>query len=268
MDYQVMKGLREGTAGLVRVVDEGALLTARGLKAGEKCTLCGRRGETVTALGVFDADRGGGLNTRIGERADELLLTGENGAPLLYMGRDLPTFLWLLRRAQQKPEPEKPEPKKSEPKKPEPEKSEPEKPVSAAPLPIKKEPPSAAKTQRKEAYSLRDPGEGAPVDALPALLWPEEARQFEPYFERFPPVGMALPAGWRCVRVRPESGPEYILGRRETEDRVDVMLFARRCAGGADLAQGEALYGADGTQYRALYREVSGEARSSRAGRA
>ena len=250
-----MKSLKEGIAGFVRASDEDVALAARGLKAGDRCTIYRVRGDAAEALCALNADSGGGLNARIqGGRINELLVTRAGGEPLLYLGDDLPAFLWLLKREQKKAEPEKPAQ------------------ASAPPPPPIAEPivshAKALPPPRAETYDLRDPGEGAPVDALPTLFWPEEGRQFEPYFERFLPVGMALPPGWRCVRVQPDNGPPYILGRRATEDRVDQVLFARKSAGMMGPIAGDVLRGADGTEYRALYRELSGAARSSRAGQA
>lgn len=275
-----MRSLLEPVRGFITLTEGESVLSARGLNAGEACALYGKNalGDAIGLLQTPRADAHGALRVSIKEKGcEELLLASADGVPLLYCGGDQAAFLWLLgRNAARHVQSERDEPLSVEEKQPEqpseavltaiepkdepptPEEGIKEKPLVSAEL-LREATVRAVEAQpvsRELEYALREQTDGAPTDALPSLRWPEGARQFEPYFERFMPIGMALAENWRCVRVQSKGDRAYILGRRANDDCVDRLLFARRDESGKEYVEGETIRGADGLAYRALYRDA------------
>ena len=77
-------------------------------------------------------------------------------------------------------------------------------------------------------YTLRSPGEGESVDALPKLLWPEGAKGIMPYFRGRRPFAPLLAPGWKFVKTasfQPDI-PFFAVGYRAQDGRVSEIAMA------------------------------------------
>jgi len=93
-------------------------------------------------------------------------------------------------------------------------------PASVASAPSREEPPLS--------YSLRSPGTGEAVDALPTLIWPENTKGMEIYFSSLSPFAPFDLPGWRFVRApSPVKECAYCaLGYTADGGRVKKIAYA------------------------------------------
>lgn len=68
---------------------------------------------------------------------------------------------------------------------------------------------------------------GSPVDVLPEIKWPEEAKEVRPYFEQYKPVRLLEAASWRFVCVQDHC----FVGRRVQGGRVCEIAWALQARG-------------------------------------
>ena len=104
------------------------------------------------------------------------------------------------------------------------------------------EQPPPDEEQPEPAYQMREQSGEAPVDDLPELRWPEEARSLKPFFEAHVPFAPFDAPGWRFIRLpSPLRGvPFYAVGVRLTRDAVTQLAWA---VPGSPLAAPAALPG-------------------------
>lgn len=119
-------------------------------------------------------------------------------------------------------------------------------------------PPSPPPEKPKEkAISYRRIADTPPVDALPALQWPEAAAQLRPYFNTLRPSGLF--PGWHTVRTQ-EAGMPCCFGYHVQGDRVDGLLYGVQARGSMLPPKGLQGYGyeraADGQGYWVLRQSV------------
>ena len=110
-------------------------------------------------------------------------------------------------------------------KEPAPEPAEPEPEPAPEPEPTPEREPEAAPVIYRPASS------GIPVDALPALQWPEGAAQLKQIFRENRPARLFDLPGFRTVRCR-EAGVDCCFGFRARDDRVCEVLYGVRARGG------------------------------------
>lgn len=214
--YRLLRG-KEGAEGCIRAVGEGSVLTARGLEAGGRYTICALEGaETEWPC---QADQGGMLTFSgllpeavFVARAGRIVLweKGEEGFSLAadrlkrkqtapYKGANVPVPL--------PPDPENPD--------------ESEAPQAQA--------ASLAENALETSFpSLRAPGEKAPVDALPALQWPAGTESIRAWAAMYPPIAPLDAPGWRFVRApSPLRQAAYCaVGYLVRQDRVAAIAYA------------------------------------------
>ena len=105
---------------------------------------------------------------------------------------------------------------------------------AAAPAPAPPAPPASERDTgslpepEAAGYTLRPPGNGEPVDALPALIWPPMARPLRPYFLRGMPFAPFSAPGWRFVRMpaRVPGAAFCAVGFQVRDGRVDRIAYA------------------------------------------
>lgn len=221
--YRMLRG-RQGAGGHVRSQGQREEITLRGLLPDEQYQLLSSDGGAV----CLRSDGQGQVryfSQRPGRyciaRGNEMILWEDEGrAEENY----LQAVSWLKIRLKQNeprekkgiPEPEKAEQPPEEIRKPA--DNEDKKPETAASISLPVQP----------VYSLRKPGNGAPADDLPALIWPEAAEKVRVYFDSLPPFSPFDIPGWRFVRApSPVAGcPFCALGYREKEGRVHQIAWA------------------------------------------
>ena len=126
-----------------------------------------------------------------------------------------------------------------------------------APPPPAPSPAPPPEKPKEKAVAYRKPANTPPVDALPALHWPEAAAQLRPYFDSLRPS--ALFPGWRTVRTR-EAGMPCCFGYHVQGDRVDGLLYGVQARGSLLPPKGLQGYSyeraADGQGYWVLRQSV------------
>ena len=96
-------------------------------------------------------------------------------------------------------------------------------PLASVPLTLSPQPLPA-----EPVYSLRPASAGEPVDALPALFWPQAARQVQAYFDQEPPCAPFHAPGWRFVRAESTAPgiPFFVVGYLARDSRVRQIAYA------------------------------------------
>lgn len=208
----------------------GERVTLGALTAGREYLLIGDQGEaalTADTQGAWQGTPGCGV---------PLVLTERDGGMALYNEERLTAAAAVL-LAQEKTHKKAPEARA-------PEKTLPE--TESAP---------AAQTEKTpevtaEEVEYRAVSENAPVDALPALEWPQAAEKLRPLFMKNRPIRLFDAPGWRFVQTL-EAGMQCCFGYRAEEDRVAEVLYGVRARGGLSAPKG-----LQGYQYQ---RAVNGE---------
>ena len=95
------------------------------------------------------------------------------------------------------------------------------------------------KPEEQTLYRTRLGGES--VDALPALFWPPEAQNLQPYFEKYKPVRLLDEPLWRFVQVENPDRRCYV-GYRAADDRVCELAWAVEARGALTPPKGLAGY--------------------------
>jgi len=109
-----------------------------------------------------------------------------------------------------------------------------EKLFAPSPAPEKEEAPAIpmkcaeSEVEEEAEYTLRLPGNGEAVDALPIMIWPGKAISIRPYFNIYPPVMPFDTPNWRFVRApSPLRGVGYCLvGCQRRGDRIEKIAYA------------------------------------------
>lgn len=178
LSFRFLQGQR--AQGCVRVSGEEMLLSLQGLSPGPCALYRIVNGHASEALVFVPAADGSAVVTA--PATEKVFIADEKGV-VLWEGGEMnywqaAAFLEKLRRPPEAP------------------------PVPPPPEP-EPEPPQASAVPEAAApgYVLRAPGDGPPVTALPALLWPEEVRPLRPYFEAHVPFAPFDAPGWRFIRV-------------------------------------------------------------------
>lgn len=232
LGYRLMRG-RQGASGHIREMGEMGRLFAGGLTPGESYALRGLPGgeklgeETVDGEGCAVFSCAISQMVFVARGNCVVLWEGEEQGYLLACG-----CLERERAAKALPDP-----------------STPEEPMEALclsredALPSRKEEvlradvsmPASARDAaiplpsfREKAAALRAPGPGAPVDALPPLIWPRGTEDIRRYRLACPPIRPFDEPGWRFVRApSPIRQAAYCaVGWRTDEDWVTGIAYA------------------------------------------
>lgn len=273
--YSLLRG-RQGAEGHIRETGEGRTAHVRGVKPGEKCALYALQAGTARLWDEKRADGEGRARLRAAGPGN-LFVACEGGVRLWEGGEDTllraSAFLTKQRTPEKKTEeetkeearPAVPPPEETEDTEKETEQEEMAALLRAAQTPAreaaeKKE--SSEKTEETAAWSLRPPGEGEGVDALPDLVWPGKARDVKPYFDAYPPAAPVSAPGWRFVRVpgTVQGAPDCFVGRRVRDGRVtEIAYLIPRDRRDPPPAGYSLLQGGDGREYFALTVETETE---------
>lgn len=243
LDYRFLRG-KGGASGYVREMGSGCALSAAGLAGGQSYALYGLPlGEK---LGEREADGEGSLVFSGAFPPGLFLARGDK--VVLWEGED-PEYLMAcacLRRVLRRETGEREE-KAADVLKAS------EAPPEPPPMP---EPPDPA-----QAFSLRPPSDGEPIDALPGLFWPRGTETIQRYFDVCPPIWPFDAPGWRFVRApSPIRQAAYCaVGRCVREDRVCGVAWAvpgNPYRPPAPLAGYRFHLGKGGTGYWVLWKEL------------
>lgn len=214
LGYRLMRG-RQGASGHIREMGDGGLLSAGGLTPGERYALRALPGGeclqekaadgegcvsfACTALGPVFLARGSSVVLWEGEEQGYWMACG-----CLQQEKKAPAALASPAQEAAPPAEEAP----------------------AAPADAL--PPSPPRPAQRSAVPLRSPGEGAPVDALPALLWPRGTEAIRRYRASCPPIRPFDEPGWRFVRTpSPIRQAAYCaVGWRTEDGRVTGVAYA------------------------------------------
>lgn len=119
---------------------------------------------------------------------------------------------------------------------------------------------SSEDVQQEAPVHYRAISDQAPVDALPALLWPGEAEKLRPFFQKNRPVRLFDWPGWRFVAVQMMDGAACHIGVRMHQGRVEEVMYAVQARGGMIAPRGLAGYryqrAADGRGHWVMQRKV------------
>lgn len=233
LNYRFLRG-KGGAAGFVREMAEESAFSAQGLPPGAECVLCALPSGVELAKKTADGEgrlilRGRfppGLFLTAGGRV--ILWEGEEEGYLAAAGR-----LRAARRGGEAEEKEtagpavlreEPAEKETDGKTAE-EKTTEEEEAKAGETAAEE---TAAAPENVPAAPLRQPGEGAPVDGLPRLLWPRGTGEVRAYFGDCPPIRPFDAPGWRFVRApSPIRQAAYCaVGYLAEENRVCAVAFA------------------------------------------
>ena len=238
--YALLRG-RDGASGCVRTADGKRSVSLRGLKPGESCAFYTMEENTVTRRGEARADQTGQANLKY--QGSGPLFVSAGGRVRLWEGGEenylrAAAFLREEERKNQNVPP-----------------SEPKKEKEFAPPQERSE-----MHAKKETWSLRKPGPGEPVDALPALLWPGAAREIRESFDRYPPCAPLPMPGWRFVKIPSfwDDAPFHVVGRLAVDGAVRAVAYAApgdRCPSAA-LPGARFQPGLDGWNYWVSVRDV------------
>lgn len=225
LNYRFLLG-KGGATGFVREMAEENVFSAQGLPPGAECVLCAL--PSGVELAKKTADGEGRLILR-GRFPAGVFLASE-GRVILWEGEEegYLAAAGSLRAARRGGETEEKE--------------------TAGPAPLREEPAeketdgkraeektgetagkeTAVTPQDAPAAPLRQPGEGAPVDGLPRLLWPRGAEEVRAYFAYCPPIRPFDAPGWRFVRApSPIRQAAYCaVGYLAEENAVRAVAFA------------------------------------------
>ena len=214
LGYRFFKG-RQGAAGYVRRMDGGCAVCCRGLRPGESYVL--RALPLGDAMGERQAD-GDGCVTFQGAYPTGLFLS-QGDQVTLWDGGDegflqaRESLRRLFRRPAEREDKKPPEPREN-----------------TIPPDEQREPApeEAAEKEPAPAYTLRPEGDGAPVDGLPPLSWPDGTEHVQKYFQFSPPIRLFDELMWRFVRVpSPIRQAAYCaVGMHVSGDDVDALAYA------------------------------------------
>ena len=255
--YQMLCG-KSGAEGFLRWVENGRELEARGLQPGSECALYALMGERGKKCAAFQPDVAG--KARVSTQEQGMLFAAAGEKVVLWEDGDegylkASAFLDRERVKHREQAKEKETPPEEKP-------LEGEEPVEPAPFPqeepAKEESGEKEETTAAAAYSLRSPGTGEAVDALPELIWPEGAKEIQGYFEQFPRCAPFSAPGWRFVRAAPPAPgiPFCAVGYLARDGRVREIAFAVPAVGRQPLPGYTLLPGQDGFSYWVSKREV------------
>lgn len=213
--YELMGG-RGGAAGVMRSEGDGRRISAQGLPPGAEAAVYLISGGRARRVFAAPADERGRMEALIPREGTAFVAA--DGRLMLYQTGDSPEEGFALASSALKKllsPPSAPIPEK----KPEPPPAADEETQAAAPL---------SDHPQEEAYSLRAPTRGEPVDELPFLHWPKGTEEIRAYFDALPPIAPFEAAGWRFVRLpSPLPGVAYCaLGRYAAADRVTRLCYA------------------------------------------
>lgn len=217
LSFRFLRGQR--AQGCVRVSGEEMLLSLQGLSPG-LCALYGIAEGRAEKLADFMAAEDGSAAVTA-RAAEKVFLTDPQGVALWEEREDGEINYWqaasLLRQLQRPP-------------------------LMTEPRQEAEEPPPAEPDADEPPYRLRESGGEAPVDALPELRWPNEARSLKPFFEAHVPFAPFDAPGWRFIRLPSplRDVPFYAVGVRAVNDAVTQIAWA---VPGSPLAAPAALPG-------------------------
>lgn len=226
--YRLLRG-REGVSGHIRGMGRDCRIAVRGLTPGWDCALYALREGRATLCCRQRVDGEGQVMLSTAQPGRLFLTAGERVVAWEEGPASGETYFqacqWLQKEAEQKRQKERAD-QKNEAARAEPEAIHEKKTDEASaeeqraedapesPPPSSREPwqayePAARASPVEEApapYTLRAPGVGEPVDALPALRWAAAVREMQRFFRGRMPFAPFPAPGWRFVRA-PSSIP-------------------------------------------------------------
>lgn len=86
--------------------------------------------------------------------------------------------------------------------------------------------------QSDQPIRYRTPAQTTPVDALPALQWPDRIGNLRAYFEKNRPIRLFDWPQWRMIRWQNIGGAPCYVGVRIGEERISAVMYAVKARGG------------------------------------
>lgn len=177
------------------------------LTAGKEYVILHEAGETR-----FKADPAGAWRGKTGEIA--LVMDAKTGEAVLYNEARLTAdAAYLLAKAQRQADKKEKEP------------------IAQAVVKAKSQTKTEAETEDAPPVVYREQGQGAAVDRLPSLVWPEKFADLKAVFAENAPLRLFDAPGWRFVRVR-EGNMVCCFGCCAENDCVTQALYGVQARGG------------------------------------
>ena len=214
MEYQLLRG-RRGASGHVRRAREEQTVSLRGLPPETECALFEMEGKSPLAR--LRTDKTGAAQASLASSGP--VFAAAEDQVLVWEGEEDGYFRACACLKGWRPGRETTSPATPAPA---------DVPSSAPPKAEKPASVARSDPEPEEAWRLRPPGAGAPVDALPTVIWPPEAEKLRKYFEQYPPFAPFNAPGWRFVRMAsPVKEAIYCaVGRHIRDGRVDEIAYA------------------------------------------